>query len=121
MNKLKLVTSFLLLLGMALWCLSVSPSGATKLESREGGSGEVRAYRLAKPAADLPMAQQRVHRVGLMHLCVTNWGFFGSQVRELKESKGGCMMPDPNEEVNAPSCEYPRDPTLTIFFRGDCG
>ncbi|MGB2989517.1 MAG: hypothetical protein WBC98_06120, partial [Candidatus Zixiibacteriota bacterium] len=118
MNKLKLVTSFLLLLGMALWCLSVSPSGATKLESREGGSGEVRAYRLAKPAADLPMAQQRVHRVGLMHLCVTNWGFFGSQARELKESMGGCLMPDPNEDVVAPSCEYPPGSDIDYLFQG---
>jgi hypothetical protein len=118
MNKPKLLAGFLLLLGMALWCLSVSPSGAAHLESKDGAAGEVRPYRLAKSAAELPNAQQRVHRVGLIQLCVTNWGFFGSQTRDLKESLGGCFNPNPDEEVEAPSCEYPPGSDIDYLFQG---
>jgi hypothetical protein len=39
-----------------------------------------------KLANGLPNAQQRVTRVGLLRLCVTNWGFFGSQARRNNET-----------------------------------
>ena len=71
-----------------------------------------------KLAAGLPTAQQRVHRVGLMRLCVTNWGFFGSQTRGLNESQGGCFNPNPDKEVAAPSCEYPPGSELEYLFQG---
>jgi len=73
---------------------------------------------LYKLAADLPNPQQRVHRVGLVNFCVTNWGFFGSQTRDLKESLGGCFNPNPDEEVDAPSCEYPPGSDIDYLFQG---
>jgi hypothetical protein len=71
-----------------------------------------------KLASALPLPQQRVHRVGQMGFCVTNWGFFGSQTGDLKESKGGCFNPNPNEEVKAPSCEYPANSDIEYLFQG---
>jgi hypothetical protein len=66
----------------------------------------------------LPNAQQRVTRVGLMRLCVTNWGFFGSQGRRNNESKGGCFNPNPDRELPAPGCEYPPGSDLEYLFQG---
>ena len=64
-----------------------------------------------KLSAVYPNVQARVHRVGLLNICMTNWGFFGSgrghSLYDLKESLGGCFNPNPNEEVFAPSAEYP--------------
>ena len=73
-----------------------------------------------KLATDYPFTQQRVHRVGLLRLCVTNWGFFGSHMRDpdYKESKGGCFMLNPDEEVEAPSAEYPAGSDLEYLFQG---
>jgi len=75
-----------------------------------------------KLSADLPNAQQRVHRVGLLHLCVSNWGFFGSgpghSAYSLNESKGGCFNPNPDEEVLAPSAEYPAGSKIEYLFWG---
>ena len=75
-----------------------------------------------KLTADLPNAQARVHRVGLLHLCVSNWGFFGSgpghSLYDLKESKGGCFNPHPDEEVLAPSAEYPPGSNIEYLFWG---
>ena len=71
-----------------------------------------------KLAAGLPNAQQRVTRVGLLRLCITNWGFFGSQGRENTESQGGCFNPNPDEELKAPSCEYPPGSDLEYLFQG---
>ena len=65
-----------------------------------------------------PYPQQRVHRVGLMRLCVTNWGHFGSQYRYLRESIGGCFNPNPTTEVKAPSCEYPSGSDIEYLFQG---
>ncbi|MGB2980266.1 MAG: hypothetical protein WBC77_03365, partial [Candidatus Zixiibacteriota bacterium] len=77
---------------------------------------------LYKLAADLPNPQARVHRVGLLHLCVSNWGFFGSapghSLYDLKESKGGCFNPNPDEEVVAPSAEYPPGSGIDYLFWG---
>jgi hypothetical protein len=77
---------------------------------------------LHKLASDLPNAQQRVHRVGLLHMCVSNWGFFGSapghSLYNLKESKGGCFNPNPDEEVLAPSAEYPPGSGIDYLFWG---
>ncbi|MFQ6031323.1 MAG: hypothetical protein ACE5K2_00250, partial [Candidatus Zixiibacteriota bacterium] len=73
-----------------------------------------------KLSADFPNIQQRAHRVGLLQLSVTNWGIFGSQMRdpEYKESKGGYFMLNPDEEVDAPSAEYPAGSDLEYLFQG---
>jgi hypothetical protein len=48
-----------------------------------------------KLSSDFPNVQARVHRVGLLNICMTNWGFFGSgkghSLYDLKESVGGCF------------------------------
>lgn len=71
-----------------------------------------------KPAQDVPEAQQRVHRVGNVYFCITNWGFFGSQTRELYETLGGCFNPNPGKEVQAPSFEMPPNSGLEYLFQG---
>jgi hypothetical protein len=71
-----------------------------------------------KLANGLPNAQQRVTRVGLLRLCVTNWGFFGSQARRNNETKGGCFNPNPDEELPAPGCEYPPGSDIDYLFQG---
>ncbi len=92
-------------------------SSATKLREfkTERHSGLRSSFKLA---AGLPNAQQRVHRIGLMRLCMTNWGLFGSETRGLYESKGGCFNPNPDEDVLAPSCEYPPGSDLEYLFQG---
>ncbi|KPL00601.1 MAG: hypothetical protein AMJ91_04135, partial [candidate division Zixibacteria bacterium SM23_73_3] len=116
MKTVKLLTKLLLLSGIILCGFSVSPSGATMMREDERGKKEF--LRSAKLTAELPNAQQRVHRVGLMHFCVTNWGFFGSQGRDLNESQGGCFNPNPDEDLPAPSCEYPPGSDLEYLFQG---
>ena len=75
-----------------------------------------------KISADYPNVQARVHRVGLLNLCVSNWGFFGSgqghPLYNLKESKGGCFNPNPDKEVVAPSAEYPAGSGIEYLFWG---
>jgi hypothetical protein len=71
-----------------------------------------------KPAQEGPEGQQRVHRVGNVYFCITNWGFFGSQTRELYETIGGCFNPNPEKEVQAPSFEMPPNSGLEYLFQG---
>jgi len=66
----------------------------------------------------LPNAQQRVHRTSDIRACMTNWGFVGSQTRDLHESMGGCYNPNPNLERPAPSFEYPPESGLEYLFQG---
>ncbi len=66
----------------------------------------------------LPNAQQRVHRVPDVRVCMTNWGLLGSQMRYLNESMGGCFNPNPGEELPAPSFEYPPGSGLEYLFQG---
>jgi hypothetical protein len=106
MNKVKLAAKLLLLAGVMLWCLHVSPADARKMTREEGKDKRKELIRSSKLEQALPNAQQRVHRVGLMNLCVTNWGFIGSETRGLYESLGGCFNPSPDKEMLAPSCEY---------------
>jgi hypothetical protein len=80
--------------------------------------GESRKSSSFKLANGLPNAQQRVTRVGLLRLCVTNWGFFGSQARRNNETKGGCFNPNPDEELPAPGCEYPPGSDIDYLFQG---
>lgn len=67
---------------------------------------------------NLPEAQQRVHRVGNVYFCNTNWGFLGSQTRDIYESVGGCFNPNPEGEVQAPSFETPPNSGIDYLFQG---
>jgi len=75
---------------------------------------EVPSYR----ETDIPEAQQRVHRVGNVCFCNTNWGFLGSQTWQIYESTGGCFSPNPNIEVVAPSFETPPNTGLDYLYQG---
>jgi len=94
--------------------------GAVEARMKMKRDQKVKASRNFKLSADIPFTQQRVHRVGLLQLCVTNWGIFGSRMRHpyLLESEGGCFMPNPDEEVEAPSAEYPAGSGLEYLFQG---
>jgi len=70
-----------------------------------------------KPAVDPPEAQVRVHRVGNVYLTMTNWGFFGSQGRQLYETIGGCFSPSPDREAVAPSFEMPPNSGLEYLYQ----
>jgi hypothetical protein len=71
---------------------------------------------LFKPMVDPPEAQVRVHRVGNVYLAITNWGFFGSQGRQIYESIGGCFNPSPGKEAVAPSFEMPPNSGLEYLY-----
>ncbi len=63
--------------------------------------------------------RQRVHRVGNVYFCVSNWGFFGSATRDYYESLGGCFNPRPDDEYQpAPSFEMPPGSELEYLFWG---
>jgi hypothetical protein len=100
-------------------CLCSTGAKATVLPYK-GNNEEKRAHH--KLTALLPNVQARVHRVGLLNLCVSNWGFFGNgqghPLYDLKESKGGCFNPNPDKEVLAPSAEYPAGSGIEYLFWG---
>jgi hypothetical protein len=100
-----------------LFCFLASSGSSRDLKHEEKDFDRLQNY---KVSADFPIAQQRVHRVGLLQLCMTNWGVFGSQGRDpnMMESEGGCFMASPYEEVEAPSAEYPAGSNLEYLFQG---
>jgi hypothetical protein len=104
-------------LHLMFFSLLVSSAGARDLP---GERQDFKSPDNLKLSATFPAVQQRVHRVGLLQLCVTNWGIFGSQMRNpyQLESKGGCFTPNPYEEVEAPSAEYPAGSGLEYLFQG---
>jgi hypothetical protein len=114
-KKEKLRGLFLTACVFILFSFLVSSASARDLLREEKDSGPVKSF---KPSALLPNTQQRVHRVGLLTLCVTNWGYFGSQSRRNNESVGGCFNPNPDKEVPAPSCEYPPGSNIDYLFQG---
>ena len=75
------------------------------------GSKELRELNFLKPAeTGVPNTQIRVHKVGNIHMAVTNWGFFGSQIDE------GYV--DPETGLLAVSCEYPAGSGIEYLFQG---
>ncbi|KPL05236.1 MAG: hypothetical protein AMJ73_01625, partial [candidate division Zixibacteria bacterium SM1_73] len=116
MKKIK--KGWLLLLGF--FVLFNLKMGVVEARMSMKSDQEIEASRNFKLSADIPLSQQRVHRVGLLQLCVTNWGIFGSQMRDpyQMESVGGCFSPNPDEEVLAPSAEYPAGSDLEYLFQG---
>jgi hypothetical protein len=116
-NKIRLRQTVLSVAVLLLACLLAAGASACKLkQSKPERRSDIEAN--FKLAAGLPNAQQRTHRIGLMRLCMTNWGLFGSEMRWLYESRGGCFNPHPDEEVLAPSCEYPPGSDLEYLFQG---
>ncbi|KPL01822.1 MAG: hypothetical protein AMJ73_09775, partial [candidate division Zixibacteria bacterium SM1_73] len=94
------------------------PYEKPKTESEENSPRDVPP----RLSAVYPNVQARVHRVGLLNICMTNWGFFGSgqghPLYDLRESLGGCFNPNPDEEVFAPSAEYPAGSGIEYLFWG---
>jgi hypothetical protein len=88
-------------------------------ESEGGGTGtDYATIKFIKAARILPNAQQRVHRTSDVQMCMTNWGAMGSRMRDLSESKGGCFNPHPEEELPAPSFEYPSGSGIEYLYQG---
>ncbi|MGB8657793.1 MAG: dockerin type I repeat-containing protein [Candidatus Zixiibacteriota bacterium] len=100
-----------------LTCLLVAPSDIHS-RLRQMTSDEMNAESTRGGKFNLPNPQQRVHRTSNVRACMTNWGFVGSQTRGLDESKGGCFNPNPEQEVPAPSFEYPPGSGLEYLFEG---
>lgn len=115
MNKKTLYALWIFLLCLFLLSL-FSSSGARNVQKDRAPSRS--SFSAFKPTQELPEAQQRVHRVGNVYFCITNWGFFGSQTRDLYESVGGCFNPNPDKEVPAPSFEMPPNSGLEYLFQG---
>jgi hypothetical protein len=59
--------------------------------------------------AETPFTTTRVHKIGNMAFCVTNYGFFGSQARALRDACTG---------VTAPSWEFPINSGVEYLFQG---
>jgi hypothetical protein len=116
-KKRKLRGSILAVGLFVVFCFLAATTTARDLLRKEEKIEPAKSFKLS---SSLPAAQQRVHRVGLLQLCVTNWGVFGSQMRDshMKDSEGGCFTPDPYEEVEAPSAEYPAGSNLEYLFQG---
>jgi len=115
MNKKTVYGLWIFLLCFFLLSLSLSAEARTVRKDYSRGGSNWAAF---KPTQDLPEAQQRVHRVGNVYFCITNWGFFGSQTRDLYETIGGCFNPEPGKEVQAPSFEMPPNSGLEYLFQG---
>ena len=64
---------------------------------------------LNKPLA-APSQEVRVHKVGNMHLCVTNYGIFGNQA--------DASILDPETGLSAPSCVFPAGSGIEYLFQG---
>jgi len=60
-------------------------------------------------AAGVPYITNRVHRIGNIGFCVTNYGFFGSESRGLR---------DPCTGLPAPSFEFPLNSNVEYLFQG---
>jgi len=114
-NKKKLGGLFLTAILFILFSFLTSSVTARDLLHQEKDMESTKSLKLS---AGFPAVQQRVHRVGLLTFCVTNWGFFGSQARRNNESEGGCFNPNPYEELPAPSCEYPPGSNIDYLFQG---
>jgi hypothetical protein len=59
--------------------------------------------------AETPFTTTRVHRIGNMAFCVTNYGFFGSQARGIRDACTG---------ISAPSWEFPINSGVEYLFQG---
>ena len=108
--------SLILMAGVVF--LLTSSLTARDLRHEERDIKSTKSFKLSQE--DIPFPQQRVHRVGLLQLCMTNWGVLGSQMRDLSmwESEGGCFTPNPYEEFESPSAEYPAGSNLEYLFQG---
>jgi hypothetical protein len=98
---------------LVLFSLLVSDSWAKGLMPRDDVG---RFESVAAPDSVEP--QLRVHRRGNINFSVTNWGFLGSQTRDLYESPGCLFCDYPEERVNAPSFEFPSNSGLEYLFQG---
>ncbi|NIP42410.1 MAG: hypothetical protein GWO41_06875 [candidate division Zixibacteria bacterium] len=61
-------------------------------------------------SSDMPNLQIRVHKVGNIHMTVTNYGMFGDRISD--------SFIDPETGLPAPSCEYPAGSGNEYIFHG---
>jgi hypothetical protein len=111
-----LLAVFALCVIIAVLCAAAPLDARARKKAPAPDEIEVNSTESVPPV--LPNAQQRVHRVSDVQVCMTNWGFMGSQVRDLHESRGGCFNPNPGLEVAAPSFEYPPGSGIEYLFQG---
>ena len=97
---------------VVLASLNVS-SGGVELEMGVGSAGLDSADSVL-----YPNVQQRVQRAGNINMCQTNWGFWGSEMRRIEESVGGCFNPHPDSEVSAPSFAFPKESGCEYLYWG---
>ncbi len=111
MNVLRSVSGaqrLMLLSGLLVFCFSGLLQAA--LVSNETTRDHIkRIQALRKPAA-APILEVRVHKVGNIHLCMTNYGIFGNQADP--------SILDPETGLSAPSCVYPAGTGIEYLFQG---
>ncbi len=111
MNVLRSATERWLALVTA--CLTIALVGSSSfaaLVSKEGpNEHRDRLQGLNKPTAG-PVLEVRVHKVGNIQLCVTNYGIFGNQADP--------SIKDPETGLSAPSCVYPAGSGIEYLFQG---
>jgi hypothetical protein len=90
---------------IVILCLLDASSHAQDKRSQSRLSPSV----LPDPSGVAPFLDNRVHRVGNLHLSITNWGFFGSGFRDLL---------DPCTGRPAPSLEFPAGSSVEYLFAG---
>ncbi|MCC6962412.1 MAG: hypothetical protein IT585_04090, partial [candidate division Zixibacteria bacterium] len=99
-----------LLLG-CLMVLATSGLLNAALVSGESSLEHIRRLQgLNKPTAGNPVLEVRVHKVGNIQLCVTNYGIFGNQA--------DASIIDPETGLSAPSCVYPAGSGIEYLFQG---
>lgn len=91
---------------LALVCLMPAVSWGRMSESAR--TFDPNKYQ-AGGAAEIPFTTTRVHRIGNMAFCVTNYGFFGSQARAIRDACTG---------LSAPSWEFPINSNVEYLFQG---
>ena len=103
-----LVRQCLIGLAILLSCYNLANAALATSETRAEHLRRLQG--LNKPSAAAPSQQVRVHKVGNIHLCVTNYGIFGNQA--------DASILDPETGLSAPSCVYPAGSGIEYLFQG---
>ncbi|MFH2054748.1 MAG: dockerin type I repeat-containing protein [bacterium] len=93
-----------LAVALVICCTMLSPAAWGALNQVDGPQLEDTPQRLNPPYTTV-----RVHKVGNVHLAVTNFGMIGTQFAGLYDPETGEL---------APSCEYSADSDIEYLFQG---
>ncbi len=101
-----------LVISCALALLISLPAVLSAEMMEDPGASELRDLRgyLKPTETGIPNTQHRVHKVGNLLMCISNWGFFGSQIDE--------GIRDPETGLLAPSAEFPAGSGIEYLFQG---